>query len=155
MVKISSSSTYFNKRVFPTIWFGFLALFLGGALVVGIGRKPVDELLLFILIPLIMAVLGYVFFKSILFDLVDEVWDAGNELIVKNRGREERIALADILNVNYNGWMNPPRITLSLRHPTMFGSEISFVPPFRFFHFSMPAIGRDLILRIDAAKRST
>ena len=53
-------------------------------------------------------------------DLVDEVWDDGNALLVKNRGQEQRIALADIKNVNYSPFVNPPRVTLSLRRPTAF-----------------------------------
>jgi hypothetical protein len=39
--------------------------------------------------------------KKLIFDLVDEVWDDGRALIVKNDDREERIPFADIKNVNY------------------------------------------------------
>ena len=64
-----------------------------------------------------MAMIGFGYFimKKLVFDLVDEVWDDGDALVVKNRGQEERIALADIKNVSYSPFVNPPRVTLSLR----------------------------------------
>jgi hypothetical protein len=152
-IRISSESTFYYKRVFPILWFGFTALFLCMGLGTGIAqKKPVGEFVPFILAPLLLAVFGFGFMKWIVFDLVDEVWDAGSHLIVKNKGKEERIALKDVINVNYIGLMNPPRVTLLLREPSEFGTEISFTPPFRFIHFSMPAIATDLIERINVTR---
>ena len=47
-----------------------------------------------------MLVLGYFMFRRLVFDLVDEVWDDGNALVVRNGSQEERIALTDIKNVS-------------------------------------------------------
>ena len=45
---------------------------------------------------------GYFVMKKLVFDLVDEVWDDGEALLIKNRGQEERVALRDIKNVSYS-----------------------------------------------------
>jgi hypothetical protein len=87
------------------------------------------------------------------FDLVDEVWDDGDTLVIKNRAEEERIALSDIKNVSYSPFMNPPRVTLSLRRPTVFGDEITFGAPMRIVPFSTSPIINDLIDRIDLARQ--
>ena len=39
--------------------------------------------------------------KKMLVNLVDAVLDAGDALVVRSGGQEERIALSDIKNVNY------------------------------------------------------
>ncbi len=155
MKRISSRGTFFWKRVFPGVWFGFIAVFFCVAMATGLNQKqPWFEFLPFIFGPLIMAGFGYFIMKHLVFDLVDEVLDAGSEFVVKNRGREIHVPLADITNVSYVGMMNPPRITLMLRQPSEFGSEIAFMATPRLFNFSTPAAVKDLIARIDAARRS-
>ena len=37
-----------------------------------------------------MMAFGFFIMKKLVFDLVDEVWDDGDTLLVKNRGQEER-----------------------------------------------------------------
>lgn len=93
--------------------------------------------------------------KWIVFDLVDEVWDCGDSLVLKNKGLEYQFALSEFMNVGYTGFMNPPRITLSLRNASDFGTEVAFIPLFSIFPYSMPPIARDLIARIDEARRLT
>jgi hypothetical protein len=152
MRRISSRMTFFYKRIFPLVWFGFALVFLAGgiyATLVG-GRPPP---LPFLLMPAIMLVIGYVVMRKLVFDLVDEVYDAGDALIVKNRGREERIALSDIMNVSYTTFSNPPRATLTLRGPGDGGREIIFCPPVRFVPFAKSPIIGELIERIDSARR--
>jgi hypothetical protein len=39
------------------------------------------------------------------------VTEDGNALIVRNKDSEERILLLNIINVNDNSFVNPPRIT--------------------------------------------
>ena len=105
--------------------------------------------------PLLMAGFGYFIMKTIVFDLVDEVWDCGDSLVVKDKGREQRIALSDCMNVSYSSFSGPPRITLMLRNTSEFGTEISFVPPIRMFPYSTSPIAKDLIARIDAARSAS
>jgi hypothetical protein len=72
-------------------------------------------------------------------------------VLIKNHGREERVALHDIKNVSYSTIINPPRVTLSVRQPTIFGDQIAFVAPVRFVPFSTSPIINDLIERVDRA----
>lgn len=110
----SSKMTCFYKRIFPFIWFGFLSVFFLVALVKGLGSDQTSNLP-FLIVPVLMAIIGYRFMKKLMFNLVDEVFDVGDALLVRSGGREERIALADIKNVNYFPYMSPPQVTLSLR----------------------------------------
>ena len=120
MRRISSRMTFFYKRVFPAFWFGFLILF------VGIFSLSVCAATTVRAIPFLVVVRhhdwfrGYFIMKKLVFDLVDEVWDDGDSLVVKNRGEEERIAFTDIKNVSYSPFMNPPRVTVSLRRRQQF-----------------------------------
>ncbi len=151
-MKLISKSPFFHKRVFPTIWFGFLALFWAFAVSNAIRGPARDGMIPMLAIPLGMAGFGYVLMKLLVFDLVDEVWDADRELIVRNKGREIHVPLTEIVNVNYSGATNPPRITLMLRDPGELGSEIAFMIPNRLWPFSAPPLAKELILRIDAAR---
>jgi hypothetical protein len=152
MRRISSRLTFWYKRVFPIIWFGLLAVFVA----VGVFASAYNDrtqLMPFIVIPTLMVVFGYLIMKKLVFDLVDEVWDDGAALIVRDKGREDRIALSNIMNVSYSQFVNPPRVTLMLRQPSNFGSEISFSAPVRFVPFAKSPLIEDLIRRVDAARR--
>jgi hypothetical protein len=148
---ISSRLTFITKRVFPVVWFGFLALFVVGALA-SMGTRQ-DFHVEFLLIPVIMAAFGYFLMRKLVFDLVDEVWDAGSELVIRNGGTEEHVPLAEIMNISYSTSTNPQRVTLSIRRPTLLGTEITFVPPSRFLPLSKSPIVDELIQRVDAARR--
>ena len=145
MRRISSGWTFFYKRVFPIIWFGFLVVFVG----IGVANQGVG----IVIVPIAMMGFGYFLMQKLVFDLVDEVWDEGDALLVKNRGQEQRIALSEIKNVNYSPLVNPPRVSLSLRRPTVFGEQITFCAPVRFVPFSQSPVIADLIERIDRARR--
>jgi hypothetical protein len=152
MKRISSSWTFFYKRVFPIFWFGFCAVLLIVPLL-GLpisGRAPPGPI---ILAPAVMIVVGVLIMRKLIFDLVDQVWDEGHSLLIRNRGEEERIAFADIKNVNYTPFVSPPRVVLSLRRNTAFGEQIAFCAPVRFVPFSSSPVITDLINRIDDARR--
>ena len=106
-----------------------------------------------VIVPIAMIGFGYFIMQKLVFDLVDEVSDDGDALVVKNRGQEQRIALADIKNVNYSPFISPPRVTLSLRRPTVFGDQITFCAPVRLLPFSPSPVIADLIERVDHARR--
>ena len=152
MRRISSRWTFFYKRVFPVVWFGFLALFLGISLFV-VPRTSQTAALPFLIMPIVMMIFGYFIMTKFVFDLVDEVWDDGDVLVVNNRDQTERISLADIKNVNYAAFINPPRVTLSLRRPRVFGDKVTFCAPIRFVPFSTSPIIDELIERIDSARQ--
>jgi hypothetical protein len=146
MRRISSGWTFVYKRIIPIIWVGFLTVFAGIGVVKGQGPFAV-------IVPLVMIAFGYFLMQKLVFDLVDEVWDDGDALVVKNRGQEQRIALADIKNVNYSPFVSPPRVTLSLRRPTVFGEQITFCAPLRLAPFSQSPVIADLIERVDRARQ--
>lgn len=150
MKKISSSATLFHKWLFPIVWFGGLAAFLAFAL----RHAPRDGDLMFVAMPVLMAVFGFVLMKKLVWDLVDEVHDAGDYLLIRKGSEEERVPLANIMNVSESN-TNPPRVTLRLRKPGKFGPEIVFSPQVRFSFnpFAKSPIVEDLIVRIDKARQ--
>jgi len=102
-----------------------------------------------VIVPALLLIFGYFLCRKLIFDLVDYVYDCGDVLLVKNGGKEDRIPLSNIMNVSYAYFMNPPRVTLSLRTESSFGKEISFAAPVRFAPFSKSALIENLILKID------
>jgi hypothetical protein len=152
MKRISSSWTFYYKRVFPAIWFGFLLLFITLPLLGIRGASPRPPVPFFI-VPIVMMIFGYLFMRKLVFDLADQVWDQGESLLVRNRGEEQRIAFTDIKNVNYTPFMHPARVVLSLRRTTVFGDQIAFCAPMRFVPFSSSPAITDLINRIDDARQ--
>jgi len=68
--------------------FGFLTvLVLAG--IFGFGRSP--EHLAVLIFPVFMGVLFYFILKATVFDLVDEVWDAGDHLVVRNPAKNPMV----------------------------------------------------------------
>ncbi len=153
MQRISSKSTFFYKRLFPVVVIGFpLAIMTLIWWTSSHSGNPVP--LPVLLPPAFIGIVFYFIFKKLIFDLADEVWDAGDMLVVRNQGREDRIMLSDIINVSYSQFVNPPRVTLMLRTPGQFGDKVSFSPPRAgFLPLSPSPIVDDLIRRIDAARR--
>jgi hypothetical protein len=147
---ISSRTTFMHKRVFPVIWFGFLAVFVLVVLLAPRGPRSAGPFVL--VMPFFMGIFGFLFMRKLLFDLVDEVWDAGSTLLIKSKGYEVRVELSQIMNVSYSMFSKPPRVTLSLRQSTSLGSEIAFIPPTQLWPFSRSPIVDDLIRRVDAAR---
>lgn len=124
---LSSRWTFFYKRIFPLIWFGFLAFCAIFVLSVGRAHGRFDPLAL--LVPAAMMVFGYFSMRAFVFNLADEVADVGTALVIRKSGEEARIPLADIINVDCSTFTNPPRIILTVRTPCRLGRRIVFSPP--------------------------
>jgi hypothetical protein len=152
MSLISSTLTFYYKRVFPLIWIAGCVLIGGLGLYAALSKG--SGLFPFVVIMPIIFVLGIYFMKKYVFDLVDEVWDDGDALVVKNKGQEQRIALADITNVSYAALTSPPRVVLSLRHPTVFGDEVAFCAPVQIMMMSQSPVIVELIKRVERARES-
>ena len=96
MQRISSALTFFYKRAFPFLIFP--VSIAAGLITAAKSGADLFSLLVFAF----ALIIGYAGMKLIgLFDLVDEVLDAGDALIVRNGDREERVPLADIIDVSY------------------------------------------------------
>ena len=154
MTKISSNSTFFYKKAFPVLWFGFMAACVGTTLLSGALNKDALFLLPGLIIPCLLVGVGLFLFRKLLWNLADEVYDGGDFLLVRDRGEEDNVSLANIVNVNASMMINPPRITLRLARPGKFGTEISFSPKagFTLNPFARNQVAEDLIVRVDQAR---
>jgi len=130
-ISLPSNLTFCLKRVIPVLSFG---VFVFGIVEVAANLKaPASAVAP---VPVALVVLMGVFCVIVLrrvSDVVDEVWDDGDALIVKNATLEERVPLKNIINVDYLRFSNLPRVTVTLRDPSQFGHEIAF--------FALPTMG--------------
>jgi hypothetical protein len=149
MKKISDSTVYF-KRIFPTIWFGFIGFFFVTFLVSGAGK----ESFMFLFMPIIMAVFGYVLFRKMVWDLADEVYDHGESLEFRKGAKTQRILLKEIMNIDYSHMSSPERVVIHTRNEGSIGKELAFSLPMRFNPFSKNPLVRQLIERVDEAKNT-
>jgi hypothetical protein len=124
MVRISSRFTFFNKWLFPIAWFGFLGFFIYETVRNGVAQSDV----MFLFIPMVMTVFGVFIMRKFVWDLADSVDDGGTYLVVRRGSVEERIELANVMNVSASTFQNPPRITLRLVKPNELGKDVSFSP---------------------------
>jgi hypothetical protein len=151
MQRLSSKSTFFHKRVVPALMVGLLLVFVLIGILGGWSGPKGPPPAFFVIAALGLAA-GFVYFRKLVVDLVDEVWDAGDRLIVRNKGEEDRIRLSDIMNVSYAPVGNPPRVTLRLRTPSRFGDRVSFAAPVNVIPFTESPLIEQLIVRVDAAR---
>jgi len=149
MTRISSKQTFFMKRVFPFVFLVLLAIPAALGFVV---KPPQPQLFI---MPLVTLPVLYIVMRKLVWDLVDEVYDGGDYLLVRNAGREERIPLSNIMNVSSTLMVNPPRVTLRLVTPGRFGKEITFSParPRTLNPFARNAVADELIERVYKARR--
>jgi hypothetical protein len=152
MQRLSSTSTTFHKRVVPAVLVGLLVVIALVAILVGWSGPKAPPPLFFVIAPLGIGA-GLFYFRKLVAGLVDEVWDDGDALIVRNEGEEDRIRLSDIINVSYAPVGNPPRVTLRLRAPSRFGDSVSFAAPASVVPFTESPLIAQLITRVDAARR--
>jgi hypothetical protein len=154
MRRISSTMTFYYKRVFPVVWFGGIVVVIGIGVYAAFTTPSASGFGPFLIVMPIIFFLGFRFMNKFVFDLADEVWDDGGTLLVKSRGQQERIPLSDIKNVSYTSSSNPPRVVLSLRRPTLLGDQIAFCAPVSLMPFSPSPLINELIERVDKARRN-
>jgi len=94
--------------------------------------------------------------KKLVWDLVDEVYDCGDSLLIRNGDEQVSIPFSEIINVSATLLVNPPRVTIMLANPGKFGEEISFSPikKFTLNPFARNHLVDDLIIRVDRARAS-
>ncbi|MGH8091511.1 MAG: hypothetical protein ACREO6_08675 [Rudaea sp.] len=158
---ISSKQTFFIKRLFPILWLGLVGL--GVAMPFLVPPKPRNPAVhapppeIFMIVPAMMLGIGVLLFRKLIWDLADEVEDFGDYLRVRRGNIEERVKLADVMNVSMSQFTNPKRITLRLRKPGAFGDEVVFIPQapvFRLNPFTRNAIAERLIQRVDQLRNN-
>ena len=124
---ISSKLTLWNKRWMPLCWFGLLAI-ATVVLAVLVARGRCEPAML--LIPAGAALASFLYMKFFTFVLADEVWDAGDILVIKNGSGELRLPVANIKSVHYSMVADPPRITLVFRTSVFPEVRVQFMPHF-------------------------
>jgi hypothetical protein len=151
--RISSRSSAFYKSMLPVIWYGVMLL-VTVVLWKAMQKDPRIGPWIFLL-PACMAALFHFIARSLLADLVDEVWDNGSELIVVNEGHVEHLPLANIVNISYSGYTNPKRATLTLRQPGRWGRTFGFIPvrsSIRILSLGTNEMIDELIQRVDKTR---
>lgn len=158
MRRLSSSLTFFYKRVFPVLWVGLVLTVCGlqiWAMQHGRADASSPPFLPLLLMPLFMLGVMFLLYRKLLRDLLDEVWLDGDNLVVTNGGEKIRVALRDVMNVNATTMTNPRRVTLMLRTDSRFGRNLTFMPasPRGFMSaFNPDPIATELIERVDALR---
>jgi hypothetical protein len=155
MTKISSSWTFYYKRVFPAVWYAIIALWLAIVLFIGPAGAPlVNSPALMIIAPVALAVVGFFVLRRTLWSLADEVYDNDDTLHVRKGRCTVEIPLTAIERVSATFFFNPSRITLHLTRPGELGDRVRFIPErYSKYHvFEKPRLARDLELRIEQAK---
>jgi len=132
MRRISSRFTWWHKKAFPVFGFGFLGVFTLIWVFAVIQQRAPALTLLFLL-----AIAAFSFFQMrwLVSPLIDEVFIDNDEIIVKNRGQEDRFPIANILSVKDSTFVHPERIVLTLKEPCLFGGGIVFLPSWRLWRF--------------------
>lgn len=143
MKKISRSSWY--SKAFMILWCGGVVLFMGIAWVEG----AVAQSLMFVLVPVLMLILAYIYFNHFIRDLIDDVYDEGDSLLFRKGDKEQRVFLKDIVNINHRTINALERIEIQVRTDGELGKLLAFTPPMRMNHLVKPPIVTDLIERVD------
>jgi hypothetical protein len=145
MRQLSSSSTWWHKKAFPMIWFGFLGFMMLIMLPSVLQEQTPAPI---ILIPLGLAIFGFFLLRLLVWPLVDEVYLDSDDVVVRNKGEEDRFPFSNVINVQGSEYTNPERITLNLKQPCLFGDEIKFMPPPRWLAYGKHPLANELIRRI-------
>jgi len=149
--KISSSATFYLKRVAPFLSLAGLLVFVGVMLAQGKLEEMWWVLLGFVVLT---VATGFVIYRRILC-LADEVFDHGDYFVVRRGSVQEKVRLSDVVHVAFKRTQNARRVVLKLARPGPFGDEVVFVPPmsFRWNPFATDPLEEDLVRRVDAERR--
>ncbi|KRD30546.1 hypothetical protein ASE35_17700 [Lysobacter sp. Root916] len=152
MRRISSSMSYHFKRTFPIVMFGAFSAALVAALLQR--PVPVETVGVFAVAIVVGGVVTYRYLR----DVLDEVYDDGDRLLVRNGGVEDTVQLRDVVAVDSARWRTLVRLTLTLSVPGKFGDKIVFLLRDTFLDgmpYGAPAQIKQLEDRIAALKRNS
>jgi hypothetical protein len=114
------------------------------------------------LAPLFLGFLGVLalgvvaMFASYCLPLADSVDDAGDALVVRRHGVEERVSLANVMLVVKQPFGKyGARVALQLREPGRLGGDIHFAPPGAFFDPLVDRLVQELQDRARVARSET
>ncbi len=144
MRTLSSAQTFLMKAILPPLW--ILAF---GAMTVGVWSGAIPAPGMKWIFPVIwLAGTAGIYWSCIRLKRVEL---DGSTLVVSNYRTTIRVPLQNVEEVTETRWVNTHPVTLHLRHPSEFGSEIVFMPTIRVFGLwsSHPVVSelRELISR--------
>lgn len=145
MNQISSSNPL--NVVFSLVCLGFLVFIAFFIIFSGVFESAPFVLL----IPVLMFVFSFLFFKHLIWSAVDDVFDCNDYLLVRKSDNEYIIYLKDILSVE-GRHSAPERVIVNFRSSTGGIEKIMFHPKTRVSIFSVHPIVLDLNKRIRNAK---
>ena len=97
---------------------------------------------------------GAFVFRTLIWDLADEVLDAGDHLVFRKGGETQRVRFEDIIRVDHQYLSAPERVTVEVRSPGPLGTEVVFCLPTRLNPFPKSPIVADLVRRVEEARRA-
>ena len=104
---------------------------------------------MFVIMPLILAVFGFLLMRALIFDNSDEAFDCGDHIVLRFGKVNKSILIRDIAKISYNTFTNPQRVTLSVRTQSKNLTAFSFAAPTVWIPFSRHPLILDLIARVD------
>lgn len=152
MKRLSSDETHYFKRVYPrSSLLLFSAITFSPLFTGGYGTSPLTPLAI-IGFGLVIGAIAWIRFLS---HLADEVFDAGDALVVHIGDERERIPLSNIAKISFSRLVKPPHATLQLRIPCKFGTRVAFMPrrPQYSLDWANAAV-EDLRARVAAARNA-
>jgi hypothetical protein len=156
MVRISSQMTFAPKRVVPIVQVGLLLFMVAqswslvftaydwsGPLVLALLMTGMS----FVVLPILRRRWTWSL------ELVDEVCLDGDFLILRRSGQEDRIPFSDIVNIVPGARGPPTPVTLKLRRPSLFGSEVMFCAPEAPRSSGLRTLIENLTVKAEVARR--
>ncbi len=133
MIRINSRLTFFHKRVFP-LWPIALLVLITVLMLPEIPKiwteSKFENLLIFI--PHVLYVLAMpAYYNTVVFPLMDEVYEDTDHLVVKIGKVEEKIYFKDILDITFNVRTFREFYTIQIElENSKLGTTIRFIPKF-------------------------
>ncbi len=129
--------TNFYTRIYPAL-LGLVLLFFVVDWTVDVAVYGEDRSFVELIVIAAVLTFGYVLTWLNTAGLADEVWDAGDSLIVRVGETSARIPLADIEGMTESRVFDCRRLTIRLLRPAPFGRVLAFVAPRGFLESLMP-----------------
>ena len=132
MKRINSKFTFLLKKVFPIFWLSILVLIF---VLVLSQEQNVESIIVGSFMAFLMAIIGFFIYKFLLSNLIDEVYLHAETLVFKNSGFQIKLGFDEIVDFNYQRYMNPHKVTIYTRNETKFGKQLCFLAPTNYVPF--------------------
>ena len=155
MIKISSQSTYFNKRILPILSLAFFVAFTAPFIFQTLtGDIPRDKAVFVFIFIFFGGVAGLFLYLYLFHPLLDEVYYDNKSLLVKNGKTELVIPFDEVQDIAYSANSRPPRVIITLYEFNQFGIELYFLPPTSLFPLEKTPEVEDLLITFKNYKSS-